>query len=98
MGNASNLRQNPTWATILDEMEDREQIDANGFQIRCSRHPDEMKTISKPGQLAIVAPEGGCLRQCEYRMACGHNCKSVVSASSWNADAGDVTMRSATWT
>lgn len=57
MGNASNLRKNPTWCTILDEMEKHGQI-GFGFPIICSRHPDQVKIISEPGQLPKVAPMG----------------------------------------
>jgi hypothetical protein len=57
MGNASNLRKNPTWSTILDEMERGEQI-CFGFPIVCARHPDQVKIISEPGQLPKVAPLG----------------------------------------
>ena len=57
MGNASNLRKNPTWRTILDEMEREEQI-GFGFPIVCARHPDQVKIISEPGQLPKVAPLG----------------------------------------
>jgi hypothetical protein len=57
MGNASNLRKNPTWSTIIDEMEKRGQI-GPGFPIACGRHPDQVKMISAPGQLPKVAPLG----------------------------------------
>jgi hypothetical protein len=57
MGNALNLRQNPTWSTILDEMEKKDQI-GFGFPIVCARHPEQVKLISQPGQLAKVAPLG----------------------------------------
>ena len=57
MGNASNLRKNPTWRTILDEMEKQGQI-GFGFPIVCARHPDQVKIISEPGQLPKVAPLG----------------------------------------
>jgi hypothetical protein len=57
MGNASNLRRNPTWCTILDEMEREGQI-GFGFPIICLRHPDQVKLISEPGQLNKVAPLG----------------------------------------
>ena len=59
MGNASNLRRNPTWTTILDEMEKKGQI-GFGFPIVCARHPDRAKIISGPGQLPEVAPLGVC--------------------------------------
>ena len=57
MGNASNLRRNPTWCTILDEMEKEGQI-GFGFPIVCARHPGQIKSISEPGQLPKIAPLG----------------------------------------
>ena len=57
MGNASNLRRNPTWCTILDEMEKKGQI-GFGFPIVCARHPEQIKNISEPGQLPKIAPLG----------------------------------------
>ena len=57
MGNASNLRKNPTWSTILDEMEKHGQI-GFGFPIICARHPEQVKFVSEPGQLPKVAPLG----------------------------------------
>ena len=57
MGNASNLRKNPTWLTIVDEMEKHGQI-GFGFPIVCARHPEQVKLISEPGQLPEIAPLG----------------------------------------
>ncbi|KAK0433784.1 hypothetical protein EV421DRAFT_1718181 [Armillaria borealis] len=76
LGNASNLRQNPTWKTIIDEMEQRDQI-GFGFPVICPRHPEQRSIITEPGQLSVVAPEGGCCLPCDYRMDCGHNCPSM---------------------
>ncbi|KAK0451375.1 uncharacterized protein EV420DRAFT_714274 [Desarmillaria tabescens] len=76
LGNASNLRQNSTWKTIINEMEQRDQI-GFGFSVVCSRHPDQRNVITEPGQLSVVAPEGGCCFACDYRMDCGHICPSV---------------------
>ncbi|KAI9445926.1 hypothetical protein H4582DRAFT_1805091 [Lactarius indigo] len=76
LGNASNLRKNETWRTVLDEMENEDQL-CHGFPIVCQRHPNAKQLISKPGQLPTHAPEGGCLRSCEYRLSCGHVCPSM---------------------
>ncbi|KAJ4474239.1 hypothetical protein J3R30DRAFT_649522 [Lentinula aciculospora] len=76
MGNASNLRQNETWRTIIDEMEQTGQI-GFGFPIICPRHPEQQNIITEPGQLRRQSPEGGCLLNCGYRMDCGHVCPSV---------------------
>ncbi|PPQ89247.1 hypothetical protein CVT25_001326 [Psilocybe cyanescens] len=56
MGNASNLRKNSTWSTILDDLEEQELI-GQGFPIICARHPEQVNLISKPGDLSRYAPE-----------------------------------------
>ena len=38
-------------------MEKEGQI-GSGFPIVCSRHPDQVKIVSEPGQLPIIAPLG----------------------------------------
>ena len=80
MGNAANLRRNGTWSTILDEMEARDQI-VHGIPIICPRHPDQVQTISKAGELSRLAPGGGCLLPCGHRLSCGHICPSAVSCT-----------------
>ncbi|KAH9038181.1 hypothetical protein EDB85DRAFT_526111 [Lactarius pseudohatsudake] len=76
LGNASNLRKNETWRTVLDEMEKEDQL-GYAFPIICSRHPDERQLISEPEQIPTRAPGGGCLRPCEYSLSCGHVCPSM---------------------
>ncbi|KAI9431022.1 hypothetical protein H4582DRAFT_1335637 [Lactarius indigo] len=76
LGNASNLRKNETWRTILDEMEKEDQL-GYAFPIICSRHPKARQLITKPGQIPTHAPEGGCLRRCEDSLPCGHVCPSL---------------------
>ena len=77
LGNASNLRKNETWRTVLDAMENEDQI-GYAFPIVCPRHPAAKKFVSKQGELPMLAPEGGCLSPCEYRLSCGHVCPSMV--------------------
>ncbi|KAI0316338.1 AAA domain-containing protein [Amylostereum chailletii] len=76
LGNASNLRQNPTWKTILDDMEAHDQI-GDRFSIVCHRHPNRKIVITEPGQLNTESPEGGCLLPCDDYLPCGHTCPSV---------------------
>ncbi|KAH9011570.1 hypothetical protein EDB85DRAFT_1108865 [Lactarius pseudohatsudake] len=76
LGNASNLRKNETWRTVLDEMEKEDQL-GYAFPIICSRHPKTRQLITQPGQIPTHAPEGGCLRSCESSLSCGHVCPSM---------------------
>lgn len=77
LGNASNLRQNDVWKTILEEMDERDQV-GEGFPIVCPRHPDQARLVSKATQLRNSSPEGGCLIPCDFQLSCGHLCPSVV--------------------
>lgn len=77
LGNAANLRQNPTWMTILDELEARDQV-GPAFPIVCPRHPEQARLISQPGQIPVHAPNGGCVLPCDARLLCGHICPSAV--------------------
>ncbi|KIY53920.1 hypothetical protein FISHEDRAFT_54900 [Fistulina hepatica ATCC 64428] len=84
LGNAANLRQNPTWATVLEEMESQDLIGSE-LPISCPRHPHERRGISKPGELPKLAPEGGCLARCNFKLKCGHTCPSVLNVKTCSA-------------
>jgi hypothetical protein len=58
-------------------MENEDQIGYE-FPIICPRHPEAKRSVSKPGELPTLAPEGGCLRPCDFRLMCGHVCPSMV--------------------
>lgn len=58
-------------------MEDRDQI-GPALPIVCPRHPEQARLISKPGEIPLYAPVGGCTLPCGARLACGHICPSVV--------------------
>ncbi|KAH9895168.1 P-loop containing nucleoside triphosphate hydrolase protein [Cubamyces lactineus] len=74
MGNAQNLSaKSKMWRTVLDELTKRDCL-GNAFPIVCQRHPDAVQHVSKPGQLPRLAPDGGCLLQCDTRLSCGHLC------------------------
>ncbi|KAH8835068.1 hypothetical protein DL96DRAFT_1808988 [Flagelloscypha sp. PMI_526] len=76
LGNASNLRQNETWSKILDDLESYGQIGPT-LPVVCSRHPQTQLEITKPDDLSLLAPEGGCLASCGFPLQCGHICKAV---------------------
>jgi hypothetical protein len=58
-------------------MENKDQI-GYSFPIICPRHPEDKRFVSKPGELPTLAPEGGCLQPCDFRLTCGHVCPSMV--------------------
>ncbi|KAI0047489.1 hypothetical protein FA95DRAFT_1582635 [Auriscalpium vulgare] len=84
LGNATNLRQNATWEVVLNELERKGQVGA-GFPIECPRHPSNAVLVSKPGELASHAPDGGCRERCNVVLPqCGHTCSSVCHADTNN--------------
>ncbi|KAF8867865.1 P-loop containing nucleoside triphosphate hydrolase protein [Gymnopilus junonius] len=73
-GNADNLSsRSQMWHSIIEELQ---SIDCIGpaLPVACHRHPDKVEYVAGPGLLPQIAPDGGCLRPCETRLTCGHNC------------------------
>lgn len=97
MGNAGNLAaRSQMWRDVLEELEDKECV-GTAIPIVCQQHSDDIKMVSKPGQLPRIAPDGmytisinisrylilmfalgGCMRQCNARLKCGHLCPYKV--------------------
>ncbi|KAJ3544380.1 hypothetical protein NM688_g5751 [Phlebia brevispora] len=74
LGNAKDLAsRSKMWRTVINLLEKDDGV-GNGFPIICHRHPEDVQCVSKPGQLPRIAPDGGCLRQCDARLGCGHMC------------------------
>jgi len=58
LGNAENLSQkSKMWRTIIQELK-AQRLVGTGLPIACHRHPEEVRLISQPGQLAKVSPDG----------------------------------------
>ncbi|KLO14620.1 P-loop containing nucleoside triphosphate hydrolase protein [Schizopora paradoxa] len=74
LGNANDFSsRSKMWSTIIDDLRDQDAV-GDAFPIRCFRHPDQTTYVSKPGQLELFAPDGGCLFPCDFRLQCGHSC------------------------
>ncbi|RPD78076.1 hypothetical protein L226DRAFT_610074 [Lentinus tigrinus ALCF2SS1-7] len=74
LGNATNLSaRSKMWREIIDELRKRDCL-GSALPVACHRHPDAVEHVSKPGQLPRIAPDGGCLLQCDTRLKCGHLC------------------------
>ncbi|KAI8514834.1 NFX1-type zinc finger-containing protein 1 [Branchiostoma belcheri] len=74
IGNISMLaRKTELWRNIKADMEERGCI-GHHLMLRCQNHPDtEVKARSAKDFTA--APEGGCTRDCDVRLECGHRCR-----------------------
>ncbi|TDL21593.1 hypothetical protein BD410DRAFT_297523 [Rickenella mellea] len=70
---ARNRNPNSIWASIIEQLRVEDAI-GDAFTIQCSRHPDETRQFSKPGELPRLSPDGGCLRPCDVKLKCGHLC------------------------
>ncbi|KAJ7091139.1 hypothetical protein C8R44DRAFT_817142 [Mycena epipterygia] len=74
LGNASQLAsRSKMWRDVIEELENADCV-GNAFPVSCHRHPDTVELVSQPGKLPLFAPDGGCLKPCNYRLKCGHVC------------------------
>ena len=76
IGNLSMLRSKDAtkWPAILSQL-DSEGYIGNGLPLCCQNHPKEVN-FAKTAEDFSKCPEGGCLKQCGYRLECGHVCRS----------------------
>ncbi|KAG8218136.1 P-loop containing nucleoside triphosphate hydrolase protein [Butyriboletus roseoflavus] len=82
-GNADNLSsRSRMWRSIIEELDAQDAL-GKGLPVACHRHPERVEYISRPGQLSRIAPDGGCMEQCDTLLKCGHLCpfKSVPACS-----------------
>lgn len=80
IGNSSVLRGSKAakkvWDPILDSMESAGRL-LPGLPTYCFLHPDdEPVLLSRMEDWRLYRPNGGCRRQCNFRMECGHECYS----------------------
>ncbi|TFK44429.1 hypothetical protein BDQ12DRAFT_672980 [Crucibulum laeve] len=74
LGNSTQLlSKSRMWRGVIEQLQESGNI-GDGFPVACHRHPESAMRISKPGELSQLAPDGGCLRQCDSRLNCGHVC------------------------
>ena len=63
---------------ILDQVKP-----SNGLRLVCPRHKSELGAVTATGPKDFLkAPEGGCLKPCEARLPCGHQCRKVCHSGS----------------
>ncbi|KAI1757927.1 hypothetical protein F4782DRAFT_475735 [Xylaria castorea] len=73
IGNADTYKNVPMWAEVITMLRDEGNIGPI-LQLRCPRHPDHPIEVSTPDHFLQFSPEGGCHRQCDQRLSCGHAC------------------------
>ena len=74
IGNFTMLRdQADIWERIVAHIEKRGCL-GEALPLGCCNHPETKWTAKLPEDFAKNAPLGGCTRNCEYRLQCGHVC------------------------
>ncbi|OTB05196.1 hypothetical protein M426DRAFT_320004 [Hypoxylon sp. CI-4A] len=75
IGNANTYRHVDMWAKVLRILEQNGNI-GDKLELQCPRHLDSEPPlmVSKADDFAVMSPEGGCIRPCDRRLACGHAC------------------------
>ena len=73
-GNFKILRDNAViWERIMSDMEKKGCL-GEALPLYCCNHPETKSTAKSPEDFAKNAPCGGCTRDCEFRLNCGHVC------------------------
>ncbi|KAK3584660.1 hypothetical protein CHS0354_001239 [Potamilus streckersoni] len=75
IGNFDLLSKNSElWKKMIQTVK-KKGLFGPGLKLYCQNHPkDEGITVSLPKDFN-KAPEGGCSKQCEFRLNCGHVCQ-----------------------
>ncbi|KAI8964905.1 hypothetical protein F5Y11DRAFT_58985 [Daldinia sp. FL1419] len=75
IGNANTYRHVPMWAKVLGILTAKGNLGPQ-LELHCPRHPNPGTPllVSKADDFLRVAPEGGCILQCDRRLMCGHSC------------------------
>ncbi|XP_071160029.1 NFX1-type zinc finger-containing protein 1-like isoform X1 [Mytilus edulis] len=68
MANKSKL-----WCSIADHAR-RNMFLGEALPLYCQNHPNENGLLATEPSDFKKAPEGGCMKPCEYRLPCGHTC------------------------
>lgn len=51
-----------------------ENLYGEGLHLYCQNHPNDAGIYATMPEDFKKAPEGGCMKPCEYRLSCGHTC------------------------
>ena len=61
-------------AQVLNILEEDDCL-GNEVRLVCQNHPNTITPISTAADFDLLACEGGCSRQCDQRLPCGHACQ-----------------------
>ncbi|KAJ1467460.1 hypothetical protein T484DRAFT_1858805 [Baffinella frigidus] len=61
------------WPEVINTLSTAGRV-GPAFPLRCQSHPDDVIFVKEPSDFAEVAADGGCNRNCAFRLGCGHAC------------------------
>jgi len=77
VGNFQHLSRNSElWSRMSQKAREMVRF-GESLRLTCQNHPAEAQIEARTAKDFNKAPEGGCLRQCAYRLQCGHACERV---------------------
>ena len=74
IGNFQLIRQQSVlWESIIADVESRGCF-GDALPLYCCNHPNTKYTAKKDSDFSINAQNGGCQKECDIRLHCGHSC------------------------
>ena len=77
MGNLTIMSESSSmWSRIIQHAK-RTNVYGEALPLFCQNHPKEDGILAKNPRDFKNAPEGGCMKPCQFRISCGHTCPKV---------------------
>ena len=74
IGNFQLIRQQSVlWESIISDVEQRGCF-GDALPLYCCNHPETTYVAKKESDFSANAPNGGCKKECDIRLLCGHSC------------------------
>jgi hypothetical protein len=71
IGNSETFAQIPMFGDVLKTLKKNGNVGPQ-LELYCPRHPGKSLQVSRPDDLLVVSPEGGCDEPCGKNLPCGH--------------------------
>ncbi|XP_041361600.1 NFX1-type zinc finger-containing protein 1-like [Gigantopelta aegis] len=68
-------KQSDLWKNIIDDLKPREQV-GHALRLYCQNHQNDSGIKASKPEDFLLAPEGGCMKDCLFQLKCGHVCAS----------------------
>ena len=74
IGNFHLIRQQSMlWESIISDVDERGCF-GDSLPLYCCNHPETNYTAKRASDFKNNAPKGGCQKECDIRLPCGHSC------------------------